>query len=119
LPPTRPISGGSTAPSSRRPRRRAWRRRLDRDGLLRVSGTREARHAERLQYGRFLALSRRRAHLRWLKNIWTFEGWTDYMISKIKRHHGIAIVLSPRERRFPLLAAIRYYLRFRREKRLH
>ena len=93
--------------------------RLDRDGLLRVAGTREVRHAERLQYRRLLARSRRRARLRWLKNIWTFEGWTDYMISKIKRHHGIAIVLSPRERRFPLLAAIRYYLRFRREKRLH
>jgi hypothetical protein len=51
--------------------------------------------------------------------MWTFEGWADYMISKIRRHQGIEIVLSPRERRFPLLAGIRYYLRLRRQKRLH
>jgi hypothetical protein len=94
-------------------------RRLDRDGLLRVSGAREARHRERRMYARFLARSRRRARLRWLKNIWTFEGWVDYMISKIKRHHGIVIELSPRERRFPILAAIRYYFRLRKDKRLH
>jgi len=94
-------------------------RRLDRDGLLRVAGTRAERHAERLLHARFLARSRRRARLRWVKHVWTFEGWADYMLSKIRRHQGVVIVLSPRERRFPLLAAIRYYLRFRREKRIH
>ena len=92
--------------------------RLERGGLLRVSGSHVERHAERLACARFLARSRRRARLRWLKNVWTFEGWSDYMISKIRRHQGVVIVLSPRERRFPLLAAIRYYFRFRKDRRL-
>jgi hypothetical protein len=94
-------------------------RKLERDGPLRASGLRRQRHAERQAYARFVRASRRRARMRWLKNVWTFEGWVDYMLAKIERHQGIAIALTPRERRFPLLAAARGYLRLRREGRLH
>jgi hypothetical protein len=67
---------------------------------------------------RFVRRSRRRARLRWLKNVLTFEDWVDYMLTKIERHQDAPLVLTPLERRFPLLAAARHYLRMRREGKL-
>jgi hypothetical protein len=67
---------------------------------------------------RFVGRSRRRARLRWLKNAWTFQGWDDYMLAKLERHQGLQLALTERERRHPMLAAVRHYLRLRREGRL-
>ena len=33
----------------------------------------------------------------------TFDGWLDYIIRKAERHSGETIVLTPLERRFPLV----------------
>jgi hypothetical protein len=56
--------------------------------------------------------------MRWLKNVVTFEKWDEYMLTKIERHQGVGLDLSERERRHPLLAAARHYIRMRREGRL-
>ena len=42
--------------------------------------------------------------LRLLKGWATFAGGTDYILWKIKRHSGVAVELTPRLRRHPLLA---------------
>lgn len=91
---------------------------VDATGLVRRSATAAARLAERRTVAAFVRRSRWRARMRWLKNIVTFEGWDDYMLAKIERHQGLEIALSERERRHPLVAAIRYYARLRREGRL-
>ncbi len=51
----------------------------------------------------FLEWSRVRATARWPKHAVTFDGWLDYIISKAERHSGETIVLTPLERRFPLI----------------
>jgi hypothetical protein len=43
--------------------------------------------------------------LRILKSLFTFQGWLDYGLWKIEQHSGIAIEVTPRLRRHPLLAA--------------
>jgi hypothetical protein len=42
--------------------------------------------------------------LRLLKGLFTFQGGLDYVLWKIERHSGIAIKVTPRLRRYPLLA---------------
>jgi predicted nucleotidyltransferase len=91
---------------------------LDPTGLVHRSRSDVERRAERAALATFVRRSRRRARLRWLKNIWTFEGWDDYMLAKIERHQEVPISLSERERRHPLLAALRHYVRLRREGRI-
>ena len=44
-----------------------------------------------------------RSTARWLKHVVTFEGWLDYIARKASRHGGEPIVLTDRERRWPLL----------------
>lgn len=51
----------------------------------------------------FLEWSRVRATARWPKHAVTFDGWLDYIRRKAERHSGEAIVLTPMERRFPLI----------------
>jgi hypothetical protein len=51
----------------------------------------------------FLQWSRVRATARWPKHAVTFDGWLDYIIRKAERHSGETIVLTPLERRFPLI----------------
>lgn len=58
--------------------------------------THVAWHARRLQ-GKLLSI------LRLIKGLITFNGGVDYIVWKIERHSGIAIELTPRLRRYPLL----------------
>jgi hypothetical protein len=46
----------------------------------------------------------------------TFEGWLDYILRKAARHTGEEIVLTPRERRLPLLFLWPRLFRYLREK---
>lgn len=43
--------------------------------------------------------------LRLVKGLFTFQGGPDYILWKIQRHSGVAVEVSPRARRHPLLAA--------------
>jgi hypothetical protein len=57
-----------------------------------------------------------RATARWAKYIVTFEGWLDYIVRKAERRTGTKIVLTPRERRFPLVFLWPRLVRFLRQK---
>lgn len=91
---------------------------MDQAGRAKRSIREVASRAGRLAAAALIRRSRRRARWRWLKNIVTFDGWDDYMLAKIERHQGLEISLSERERRHRVMAAIRYYLRLRRQGRL-
>lgn len=43
--------------------------------------------------------------LRLCKGAFTFEGGVDYLLWKVERHSGVAVSLSPWQRRHPILAA--------------
>jgi hypothetical protein len=47
--------------------------------------------------------SKARATTRWLKYVALYEGWLDYIVQKIARRSGRTIVLTERERRWPLI----------------
>jgi hypothetical protein len=57
-----------------------------------------------------------RATLRWGKHVMTFEGWLDFLLGKASRHTGREIVLTPRERRMPLVFLWPRVLRYLRHK---
>jgi hypothetical protein len=58
---------------------------------------------ERLRVRLYFAASLARATARWAKYVVTFDDWLDYIVRKAERHSGQTIVLTGRERRFPLL----------------
>ena len=47
--------------------------------------------------------SKGRATARWLKYVALYEGWLDYIVQKIARRSGRTIMLTERERRWPLI----------------
>jgi len=47
--------------------------------------------------------SKARATLRWLKHTVTFANWLPYVTRKVERHTGRQIVLTPLERKLPLI----------------
>lgn len=71
---------------------------------------------ERLRLEAYFAWSLVRATARWLKHILTFENWLDYILRKVARHTGEEMVLTPRERRMPLLFLWPRLFRFLRRK---
>jgi hypothetical protein len=50
-----------------------------------------------------IARARRRELVRWPIYLATFDGWLDYAMAKLERHTGAGLVLSPRQRRYPLV----------------
>jgi hypothetical protein len=71
---------------------------------------------ERLRLKAYFTWSLLRATVRWLKHVVTFEGWLDYILRKVSRHTGQQIVLTPRERRFPVVFLWPRLFRFLRDK---
>ena len=67
---------------------------------------------QKLRVATYLRKSKVRATVRWMKYIWLYEGWLDYIVQKIARRSGMQIQLTARERRWPLVflwpKAIRY-----------
>jgi hypothetical protein len=72
--------------------------------------------AERRRLAAYFAWSRVRATTRWAKHVVTFEGWLDYLLHKAERHTGQEIVLTPRERRMPLVFLWPRVVRYLRHK---
>jgi len=64
----------------------------------------------------FFRWSLLRATLRWSKHVLTFDDWLEYILRKAQRHTGREIVLSQRERRWPLVFLWPRVLRYLREK---
>jgi hypothetical protein len=71
----------------------------------RVELGRARRLAARLAWLGRRALGKSLSVLRLLKALFTFRGGPDYVLWKIQRHSGVTVELSPRARRFPVLAA--------------
>ena len=72
--------------------------------------------AERLRVNAYFTRSLVRATARWAKYIVTFDGWLEYILRKARRHSGQDIVLTPRERRMPLVFLWPRVIRYLRHK---
>lgn len=59
--------------------------------------------SERRRWDRHFLRSKLRATARWLKHVVTFDNWLPYVHRKAERRLGITIVLTPMERRWPLI----------------
>lgn len=64
-----------------------------------LSGAIHGRWILRRYAGKILSI------LRLCKGAFTFEGGVDYLLWKVERHSGVALALSPWQRRHPILAA--------------
>ncbi len=65
--------------------------------------TRRAGVSRRVASRLWFLKSKARATARWLKYVALYEGWLDYIVQKIARRSGRTIVLTERERRWPLI----------------
>jgi len=59
--------------------------------------------AARLLQSAYFTISKTRATTRWFKYMITFNGWLDYIQSKIERRAGFEIEIQERDRRWPLI----------------
>lgn len=89
---------------------------LDVHGHEQYGLRRAATGTERLRTALYFDWSMARATARWFKYVVTFEDWLPYIVRKAERHSGTTIVLTPRERRLPLLFLWPRLLRFLRNK---
>jgi hypothetical protein len=58
---------------------------------------------ERLRRAAYLRWSLVRATARWAKHVITYDDWLEFLVRKAQRHSGADIVLTPWERRWPLV----------------
>jgi hypothetical protein len=58
---------------------------------------------ERARLSAYFARSKARATLRWAKYVALYDDWLGYVVKKVERRTGQSIVLTPRERRWPLV----------------
>jgi hypothetical protein len=98
---------------------------LARETILVKSGNvyrlaRPASALRSLRTGWYFRSSKVRATARWSKYVVLYDDWLDYVVRKIARRSGVAIELTARERRWPLIflwpKAIQY-LRSRPQRR--
>jgi hypothetical protein len=71
---------------------------------------------ERLRVEAYFRWSMVRATARWAKYMVTFDDWLEYILRKARRHSGQDIVLTPRERRLPLVFLWPRVIRYLRHK---
>jgi len=64
----------------------------------------------------YMRRSKLRATLRWAKYVALYDDWLDYVVGKIARRSGVAIELSSRERRWPLIFLWPKAIRFLRSR---
>ena len=74
---------------------------------------RPATAGERWRRRAYFRWSLVRATARWAKYVVTFDDWLEFILRKVRRHTGQDIVLTPRERRLPLVflwpRVVRYF----------
>ncbi len=91
-------------------------------GELRVAGNglyslaRPVSAGERRRLEAYFRRSKVRATERWFKYMVTFEDWLEYIVHKAERHSGEEIVLTPRERRLPIVFLWPRVIRYLRDK---
>jgi hypothetical protein len=77
---------------------------------------RPASGGERLRRLAYFRWSLLRATARWAKYMVTFDDWLEFIVRKVRRHTGQEIVLTPRERRHPLVFLWPRVVRYLRHK---
>ena len=87
---------------------------VDRGGAYAVA--RPVTTGERLRVEWYFRWSMVRATARWAKYMVTFDDWLEYILRKARRHSGQDIVLTPRERRLPLVFLWPRVIRYLRHK---
>jgi hypothetical protein len=80
------------------------------------SDARPPRAGYRLRWAAYFRWSKLRATLRWVKYVALYDDWLDYLVHKVARRSGVAIELSPRERRWPLIFLWPKAIRFLRSR---
>jgi hypothetical protein len=74
----------------------------------------------RIRWALYFRRSALRATLRWAKYVALYDDWLEYVLQKVARRSGVAVELTARERRWPLLflwpKAVRF-LRARPQRR--
>jgi hypothetical protein len=73
--------------------------------------------AERVRIQVYFRRSKLRATERWFKYMVTFDGWLEYIVHKARRHTGQPIVLTPRERRLPIVFLWPRLVRYLRQRK--
>jgi hypothetical protein len=81
---------------------------LEDRGMLRRIGekcqqTRAQSPAARARVDSYFRRSKARATLRWVKLIWLYDDWLEYLRQKVGRRSGLVLDLTPQERRWPWL----------------
>jgi len=71
---------------------------------------------ETLSSSVYMRRSKVRATLRWAKYVALYDDWLAYVVGKIARRSGVAIELSSRERRWPLIFLWPKAIRFLRSR---
>jgi hypothetical protein len=71
---------------------------------------------ERWRLSAYFRFSLVRATARWAKYMVTFDDWLEFILRKARRHTGEDIVLTPRERRLPLVFLWPRVVRYLRHK---
>ncbi len=68
--------------------------------------------AERRRVDWYFRRSKARTTARLLKHVVLYEGWLDYIVAKLERSGAGRVVLTPRERRWPLIFLWPRFIRF-------
>jgi hypothetical protein len=81
---------------------------LEDQGVLRRAGekyeqTRTLPPSAKARVDSYFRRSKARATLRWVKLIWLYDDWLEYLRQKVGRRSGLVIDLTPHERRWPWL----------------
>jgi hypothetical protein len=81
---------------------------LEDRGILRRMGDRYQQNqasspAAKARVDSYFRRSKARATLRWVKLIWLYDDWLEYLRQKVGRRSGLVIDLTPHERRWPWL----------------
>lgn len=71
---------------------------------------------EKVRIEAYFGRSLIRATERWFKYMVTFDDWLEYIVRKARRHTGQQIVLTPREKRLPIVFLWPRVIRYLREK---
>ena len=87
---------------------------VDRGGVYSLARPVTAR--EKARVDAYFRWSMVRATARWAKYMVTFDDWLEYILRKARRHSGQDIVLTPRERRLPLVFLWPRVFRYLRHK---
>lgn len=70
----------------------------------------------RLRTAAYFRVSKLRATVRWAKYVTLYDDWLDYVLQKVARRSDVAIELTERERRWPLIFLWPKALRFLRSR---